>query len=133
MEPNFKLILDELSQLNRRFDDEHEHWNRLFSDLERGLTTRATTFDACFDALDTSRGADADDLSRRIADLEAAPADPQINAVERRLATLEASYTVHDAEFTQRLSELERLRVNPVKDEHQGLELMVPRGQWCAR
>jgi hypothetical protein len=118
MEPNMKLILDELSQLNRRFDDEHEHWNQRFSDLERSLTSRATTIDARFDALETSRGADMDDLSRRIADLEAAPTDPQIHAVESRLATLEASYSDRDAAFTQRLSELERLRVNTVTAEH---------------
>jgi hypothetical protein len=98
MEPNFKLILHELSQLNRHFDDEHEHWSRQFSNLEHNLTAHATTIDTHFDALEMTRVADADDFARRLVDLEVAPADPQINAVESRLATLEASYTDRDAE-----------------------------------
>jgi hypothetical protein len=42
MEPNFKLILNELAQPNRRFNEQDNRWSRRFADLERGLTERST-------------------------------------------------------------------------------------------
>jgi hypothetical protein len=111
MEPNFKLLLDEMASLNRRFDAHDDRWNRRFSDLERGLTDRIT-------ALEESLTTNSDDLARRVATLEADPSAPATSAVVSRLATLEASYADRDAEFTQRLSHLESLRSGHVdRDE----------------
>lgn len=55
-------------------------------------------------------------LSRRIADLEAALADPQVNTMENRVVSLEACYSDSDVEFNNRLTTLEGLRVTHLKD-----------------
>jgi hypothetical protein len=34
MEPNFKLVLDELAKLNHRFDEQDQRWSQRFFDLE---------------------------------------------------------------------------------------------------
>ncbi|CAD6268414.1 unnamed protein product [Miscanthus lutarioriparius] len=105
MDPNVQRVLDELSGLNRRFDEQAEQaagLNRQFDDLERNLSARNVVV-----------GTRITDLSRRICDLEAAPADPQVQAVEGRLATLEASFTDFDA----RIVDLECLRTASIKDE----------------
>jgi hypothetical protein len=59
-----------------------------------------------------------DELSRRVADLEATHADPQPLAVTARLATLKANYANRYAKFTKRLAHLEALRIGPTKDVH---------------
>ena len=100
MEPNFKLLLDEMAGLNRRFDAHDDRWNRRFSDLERGLNDRASAVDSRITALEESLTANSDDLARRVAKLEADPSAPGASAVAFRLATLEASYSDHDVEFT---------------------------------
>jgi chromosome segregation ATPase len=117
MEPNMKRILDEISQLNRRFDEQDSHLNRRFADLERSITDRSTAIDSRLQSLEAAHVTTESALSRRVADLEAAPADPQVNAVESRVATLEASYVDRDTEFNNRLRSLEALRVGAVKDE----------------
>ena len=113
MKPNIKLLLDEMAGLNHHFDAHDDRWNRRFSDLERGLNDRASAVDSCITALEESLTANSDDLSRRIAKLEADPSAPGTSTVAFRLATLEASYADRDAEFTQRLSHLESLRIDP--------------------
>lgn len=55
-------------------------------------------------------------LSWRVADLEFALADPQVNAIENHMASVEACYTDRDAEFNNRLATLEALRVITNKD-----------------
>jgi hypothetical protein len=114
MEPNFKLALDELAKLNYRFYEQDER----FTDLERGITERSSSTSARLDALEASRSSSMDDLSRRVADLEAAPVDLQPLAAIAHLATLEANYADCDAEFSKRLAHLEALRVGPYKDVH---------------
>ena len=54
MEPNFKLLLDEMAGLNRRFDAHDYRWNRRFLDLERGLNDRAFAVDSRITALEES-------------------------------------------------------------------------------
>ena len=113
MEPNFKLLLDKMAGLNRCFDAHDDRWNRWFLDLERGLNDRASAVDSRITALEESLTSNSDDIARRVAKLEADPSAPGASAVAFRLATLEASYADRDAEFTQRLSHLESLRIDP--------------------
>ncbi|CAD6211109.1 unnamed protein product [Miscanthus lutarioriparius] len=113
MEPNFKLLLDEMAGLNRHFDAYDDRSNRRFSDLERGLNDHASAVDSCITVLEESLTANSDNLARRVAKLEADPFALGASAVASRLATLEASYTNRDMEFTQRLSHLESLRIGP--------------------
>jgi hypothetical protein len=124
MEPNFKLLLDEMTSLNRRFDEQGDQWGRGFSDLqrgltdlERGLTDRSTSINFRLDALEASQSVNSDALAHRIAVLESASMGSANTAMVSRLATLEASYTDRDAKFTNRISELEALRVSPTKDD----------------
>jgi hypothetical protein len=60
MEPNFKLILNELAQPNRRFNEQDNRWSRRFTDLERGLTERSTAVDARLDTLEASHSTNTD-------------------------------------------------------------------------
>jgi hypothetical protein len=124
MEPNFKLLLDEMTSLNRRFDEQGDQWGRGFSDLqrgltdlERGLTDRSTSINFRLDALEASQSVNSDALAHRIAVLESASMGSANTAMVSRLATLEASYTDRDAKFTNRISELEALRVSPTQDD----------------
>jgi hypothetical protein len=64
----------------------------------------------CIDALEASHFSAVSDLSRRVANLESAPADPQPLAATARIATLEVNYANRDAEFTKRLADLKALR-----------------------
>jgi hypothetical protein len=41
MEPNFKLVLNELAKLNQRFDEQDERWSRRFTDLEHAISKRS--------------------------------------------------------------------------------------------
>jgi chromosome segregation ATPase len=119
MEPNMKLILDEIAKLNRRFDEQDAYLNRRFADLERTISDRSAAVDSRIQALEAAQVSTESALSQRVADLEAAPADPQVNAVENRVKTLEATYTDHDAEFHSRLRSLQALRIHAVKDERE--------------
>ena len=102
MDPNFKLLFDEMKKFNARFDEQ----SKRFDALELSITERSTSTIARIDVLESSHASFLGDLSRRVADLEAAPADPQ------RLASLEASYADRNAEFSKRLADLEGLRVD---------------------
>ncbi|XP_066398707.1 uncharacterized protein [Miscanthus floridulus] len=117
MEPNMKLILDEISQLNRRFDEQDGRLNRRFAELELSISDRSTAIDSRLTSLEAAHVTAESALSRPVADLESAPADLQVNTVESRVTSLEASYTDRDAEFNNRLRTLEALRISPVKDE----------------
>ena len=64
MEPNFKLLLDEMVGLNRRFDAHDDRWNRWFLDLERGLNDRASAVDSRITVLEESLTANSNDLAR---------------------------------------------------------------------
>ncbi|CAD6264403.1 unnamed protein product [Miscanthus lutarioriparius] len=55
MEPNFKLILKELAQLNRRFDEQDASLNQRFADLEHSLSERSAAVDSCFDDMVASQ------------------------------------------------------------------------------
>jgi hypothetical protein len=100
MEPNFKLLLDEMAGLNRCFDSHDDRWNQRFSDLERSLTDRAFAVDSHITVLEESFAASSDDIARRVAKLEVDPSAPGATAVASRLATLESNYADRDAEFT---------------------------------
>lgn len=76
MEPNFKMLFDELAQLNRRFDEQDERWGRRFTGLEHSISERSSEAVSCIDALEVAQSTAIDSLSRRVADLESAPADP---------------------------------------------------------
>jgi hypothetical protein len=120
MEQDFKLVLDELAKINRRFDEQDERWSRRFTDLERGITERSSSTSARLNALEATGSSSMDELSRCVANLEAALADPQPLATTARIASLEANYADRDAEFSKRLAHLEALRVDPTKDAHGG-------------
>jgi hypothetical protein len=70
MEPNFKLILNELAQLNHRFNEQDDRWSRRFADLERGLTERTTVVDARLDTLEASHSTNTDALTWCLSVLE---------------------------------------------------------------
>jgi hypothetical protein len=89
MEPNFKLLLDEMASLNCRFDEHDDRWSRRFSDLERGLNDRASAVDSRIGALETSFFTNSDELVRRVAKLESVPFSPVALAMVSRLATSE--------------------------------------------
>ena len=59
MDPNFKLLFDELAKLNRRFDEQDESWNRRFKDLEQGITERLSSTSAHIEALEATGSATA--------------------------------------------------------------------------
>jgi hypothetical protein len=118
MEPNFKLVLNELAKLNQRFDEQDERWSRRFTDLEHAISKRSSSTSTRLDALEAKRSSSMDELSWHVADLEVVPADPQPLTATARHATLEANYADHDAKFSKRLSHLEALRVGPIKDMH---------------
>ena len=113
MEPNFKLLLDKMAGLNRCFDAHDDRRNWRFSDLECGLNDRASAVDSRITALEESLTSNSDDIARRVAKLEADPSARSTSAVAFLFATLEASYADRDAEFSQRLSHLESLRIGP--------------------
>jgi hypothetical protein len=104
-----KMLFDEFAQLNRRFDEQDERWTRRFNGLERSISERSTATVRRIDALEASHSSAVSDLSRHVADLESAPADPQPLAATARIATLEANYADRDAEFNKRLADLEAL------------------------
>jgi hypothetical protein len=97
MEPNFKLLFDKLAHLNRRFDEQDDHWSRRFSVLERVLTERSATVDIRLDSMEAVYTTTTDALARHLADLESAPVDPQALVVEQRVASLKANYADRDA------------------------------------
>lgn len=115
MDPNFKLLLDEMSNLNRRFDEHGELWNRRFTDLERSIFERSTSIESRVASVEASASDNAVAFSRRLTALESTPADPSAPAVESRLVSIEANYADRDAEFSKRLFELERLHVAPIQ------------------
>ena len=115
MDPNFKLLFDEMKKFNARLDEQSlrfDEQSKRFDALELSITERSTSTIARIDVLESSHASFLGDLSRRVADLEAAPADPQPLVVSTRLASLEASYADRDAEFSKRLADLEGLRVD---------------------
>ncbi|CAD6253076.1 unnamed protein product [Miscanthus lutarioriparius] len=62
MESNLRLILDEITGLNRRFDVQEASLNRRFSDLERSLSKRFAAVDFRFDNMEASHAAASIDL-----------------------------------------------------------------------
>ncbi|XP_066337418.1 uncharacterized protein [Miscanthus floridulus] len=62
MESNLRLILDEITGLNRRFDVQEASLNRRFSDLERSLSKRFAAVDFRFDSMEASHAAASSDL-----------------------------------------------------------------------
>ena len=76
MDPNLKLILEEIQKskedFNRRFDKHNEQWTRHFSDLDSARSTRTATVDKRFDALETACTDLATNIDKRVADLERA-------------------------------------------------------------
>ena len=80
MDPNLKLVLDEL---NRRFDEQDEKWERRFFDLDRdraardsAVDGRLATLEAAYSDLDTIRLAHTnDDRDSRVTTLEVAATD----------------------------------------------------------
>jgi hypothetical protein len=80
-----------------------------FNGLEQSISERSTVTVRCIDALEASHFSAVSDLSRRVANLESASADPQPLAATARIAMLEANYANCDAEFTKRLADLEAL------------------------
>ena len=115
MDPNFKLLFDEMKKFNARFDEQSRRFDeqsKRFDALELSITEQSTSTIARIDVLESSHASSLGDLSRRVADLEAAPVDPQPLAVSTRLASLEACYADRDAEFSKWLADLEGLRVD---------------------
>ena len=91
MDPNLKLVLDEL---NRRFDEQDEKWERRFSDQARdraardaALDTRLTSLESACSGLEYLRLAHAnDDRDSRVTALEVAATDlgtwrPEVEAL----------------------------------------------------
>ena len=76
MDPNLKLILEEIQKskedFNRRFDEHNEQWTRHFSDLDSARSTRAAEVDKRFNALETACTDLATNINKRVADLERA-------------------------------------------------------------
>ena len=77
MDPNLKMVLDEL---NRRFDEQDAKWERRFSDLDRdraahdsAVDGRLATLEAACSDLDSIRLANStDDRDSRVTALEVA-------------------------------------------------------------
>ena len=116
MEPNMKMLFDELAQLNRRFDEQDERWTRRFTGLEQSISERSTATVRRIDALEASYSSAVSDLSRRVADLESVPADPEPLAATARIATLEANYADRDDVRTS-VQKLEKARAHDMFDE----------------
>jgi FKBP-type peptidyl-prolyl cis-trans isomerase (trigger factor) len=98
MDPNLKLVLDEL---NRRFDAQDQKWESRFSNLERVHSARASEVDQRVAALESLAAVVESDRA------ELAKAD-----VPARLAHLEAAYGGQYDDVYMRLSALESIRVD---------------------
>ena len=80
MDPHLKMVLDEL---NRRFDEHDEKWERRFSDQDHdraardaALNTRLTSLESACSGLESLRLAHAnDDRDNRVTALEVAAMD----------------------------------------------------------
>jgi hypothetical protein len=100
MDPNLKLILDEVQQSKlefaRRFDSHEERWERRFADLERDRTSRVAAVDARFDKLESAYARRLDllesDVAKRLADLELVRAAASVpDECAARVVALEAA------------------------------------------
>jgi hypothetical protein len=84
MDPNLKLVLDEL---NRRFDEQDVKWERRFSDLDRDRAVRDSAVDGRLAALEAAcSDRTNDDCDNRVSALEVAATDlgtwrPEVEAL----------------------------------------------------
>jgi hypothetical protein len=76
MDPNFKLILDEIQKskedFNRRFDEHNTEWTRRFTDFDSTHSVRDAAVDKRFDALESACTDLASDIGKHVDDLERA-------------------------------------------------------------
>jgi hypothetical protein len=91
MDPNLKLILEEIQKskedFNRRFDEHNEQWTRRFSDLDSARSTRAAAVDKHFNALETACTDLATNIDKRVADLERADRVTALEVAATNLGT----------------------------------------------
>jgi hypothetical protein len=80
MDPNLKLVLEEIQkskeEFGRRFDDHNEQWERRFADLDLARAARDAAVDKRLDAIELAGADTAYTIGRRVADLEAFRLNP---------------------------------------------------------
>ncbi|CAD6222789.1 unnamed protein product [Miscanthus lutarioriparius] len=85
MDPNLKLVLEEIQkskeEFGRRFDEHNEQWERRFADLELARTARDAAVDKRLDSIELVGADTAYTIGRRVADLEAVR-DDRVTALE---------------------------------------------------
>ena len=97
MEPNLKLVLEEIQkskeEFGRRFDEHNEQWERCFADFDLACAARDTAIDKCLDAIQLTDANTAYTIGRRVADLEAVRIDPLRDEHDNRVTALEVAAT----------------------------------------
>ncbi|CAD6218216.1 unnamed protein product [Miscanthus lutarioriparius] len=118
MDPALQFVLD---TMNNRFDE----LDRRFTERDRAAADRAAAIDSRFAALEATQSAAASAaattaaaLEQRLSGLGSARLTPVAAAIEQRLTTLEANYIDRDADYSQRISDLEALQAAPKSEEH---------------
>ena len=97
MEPNLKLVLEEIQkskeEFGRRFDEHNEQWERRFANLDLARAARDTVVDKCLDAIELAGADTAYTISRCVVDLEAVRIDPLQDERDDRVTALEVAAT----------------------------------------
>ncbi|CAD6217555.1 unnamed protein product [Miscanthus lutarioriparius] len=97
MEPNLKLVLEEIQKLKeefgRRFDEHNEQWERRFADLKLSRAAHDAAVDKRLDSIELAGADTAYTIGRRVADLEAVRIDPLQDERDDRVTALEVAAT----------------------------------------
>jgi hypothetical protein len=107
MDPFLQLVLD---TMNQRFNE----LNTRLTDRDREFADHAASVDSRFTEMVTATSA----LKQCIAGLESIHVDPITATIEQWLLSLEANYVDRDADYAQRIMDLEAIRTVEVKVGH---------------